>query len=523
MDGIRLLRNGRMFAAGLLAAALLSVTALPAAESGSKDGSQPLPRIIGGRPSAEGAYPVLVGVLRAGVADPFQAQFCAGTVIASRVVLTAAHCYANDDGSPDLSAEEIRVLSGVTDLRDPRGVLHEVEAITIHEDYRATPFEFVNDIALLHLREPLEIPALPQNQSADNPLAQAGATARIMGWGARVWNDTIGRGEDFPTNLHEADLPLLSNAECAVALAGVGLTDVHVCAGFVQQGGVDTCQADSGGPLVVGDGDGGFLQVGITSFGIGCGLPMRPGVYTRVSSFADWIAANMSPGLVVPHWGNGQGLVTDLIVFNPSENNPLDAQISFRDGAGEEIPSALLLDEATLQQQPQGPVFDGRNLQLPPQGIRTISTTGAGDLLSGSIRIDSPGAVAAAIRFRIEGIGIAGVGTAEPFAAVMLPARREGRLSTGVAVHNPGVQPITVDLTLKDEAGVVVAGGNAVLELPAGGQVARFMQQLFPDAQTEGFSGSICLRAQSGTLAAVALELGDQPGEFTTLPVSPIR
>jgi hypothetical protein len=51
----------------------------------------------------------------------------------------------------------------------------------------------------------------------------------------------------------------------------------------------DTCYGDSGGPLAIPDGNGGFHLAGITSWGIGCNEPNYPGVYTRISTYADWI------------------------------------------------------------------------------------------------------------------------------------------------------------------------------------------------------------------------------------------
>ena len=57
-----------------------------------------------------------------------------------------------------------------------------------------------------------------------------------------------------------------------------------------QEGGVDTCQGDSGGPLVCQNSSSSpFVVEGITSFGFGCANYGYPGVYTRVSSYVDWI------------------------------------------------------------------------------------------------------------------------------------------------------------------------------------------------------------------------------------------
>jgi secreted trypsin-like serine protease len=78
-------------------------------------------------------------------------------------------------------------------------------------------------------------------------------------------------------------VPITSGAECATAYASADLsiTATMLCAGRTN---LDTCQGDSGGPLFFKAVGPGYIQVGITSWGIGCGATGFPGVYTRLSN-----------------------------------------------------------------------------------------------------------------------------------------------------------------------------------------------------------------------------------------------
>ena len=67
-----------------------------------------------------------------------------------------------------------------------------------------------------------------------------------------------------------------------------------LCAGF-KEGGTDACSYDSGGPLAcpVLDGDGRWMLAGIVSWGEGCALPHKYGVYTNVNEFTEWMKEAM--------------------------------------------------------------------------------------------------------------------------------------------------------------------------------------------------------------------------------------
>ena len=64
------------------------------------------------------------------------------------------------------------------------------------------------------------------------------------------------------------------------------------CAGYLE-GGIDTCQGDSGGGMIC-EVRGRQSVMGLTSWGTGCGRPNRPGVYTKVSDYLDWITEKLT-------------------------------------------------------------------------------------------------------------------------------------------------------------------------------------------------------------------------------------
>ena len=214
--------------------------------------------------------------------------------------------------------------------------------------------------------------------------------------------------------------------------------------------------------------------------------------------------------LQIPHFGVSSGLSSDVVVINRSSTEPADVAIDVWDPEGNALDGNLILGVGADR-------FD-----LSPSGSRTLTLSHDGsDLLTGSITVSSDTPVSAVVRFDFQGTGITGVGTSPRLRAAIAPVRRSGNLSSGVAIRNPELAAQTIDLELKDEDGLVVPGGEASRHIEAGGRIAEFIEQFFPEADTTDFKGEISIQARAGQIAVIVLEL-EVGRAFTTLPVSPI-
>jgi secreted trypsin-like serine protease len=259
----------RRFAfAGVAAAAILGTAAGQAVAAPPPDDFQP--NVVGGVRAAQGEFPWMVRL----------SMGCGGAMYTQQLVLTAAHCVPATGANTGITA-----TLGAVDLQDPA-------RITVNSNYvyRAPGYNNPSgdDWALVRLAQAVDVPTLPVAATGDFD----SGTFTVAGWGAAA------EGGGQQRYQLKADVPFIDDTQCGSAYSDLVAAE-EICAGNWDDGGVDTCQGDSGGPMFRRDNAGSWIQVGITSWGIGCARPENPGVYTQTSHFAAAIAtaaASLSGG-----------------------------------------------------------------------------------------------------------------------------------------------------------------------------------------------------------------------------------
>ncbi|KAK3874507.1 hypothetical protein Pcinc_020527 [Petrolisthes cinctipes] len=205
---------------------------------------------------------------------------CGGSIINNLYILTGAHCVTNKYEVFLPSILTVGIGDHLSTLDDDETML-AVEKIIVHEDFN--PDILDNDIALLKLSTPINLGSdskvgticLPSN--ADKSYSHTLGIA--PGWGAI---DDSGTQLDF---LQEMVFPIL-DSDCMGYSKYV--TENQFC---VDPTYGDTCRGDSGGALMVDEGNH-YTQVGITSYTFSNCNDKYPTVFTKVSNYFQWIKDN---------------------------------------------------------------------------------------------------------------------------------------------------------------------------------------------------------------------------------------
>ncbi|KAL4641091.1 urokinase-type plasminogen activator-like [Arapaima gigas] len=243
-------------------------------------------KIVGGSVTTVESQPWIASIFkRFGRSNGFQ---CGGSLISPCWVLTAAHCFP--DGI-HTNAKKYFVFLGKNAINETdyqREKKFSVEEIIIHEAYKDSDQMYNNDIALLKIQDIQGQCAHESNAirtvclPPPNMMLPPGTYCQIAGYGR------VAEGSGFSQYLKETTVQVLSQRTCAKKkYYGTLLTDNMFCAGSTEWD-TDSCKGDSGGPLVC-EVDRHMFLFGIISWGEGCSREFRPGVYTRVTNYNQWI------------------------------------------------------------------------------------------------------------------------------------------------------------------------------------------------------------------------------------------
>ena len=237
------------------------------------------------------------------------------------------------------------------------------------------------------------------------------------------------------------------------------------------------------------------------------------------------------PNLIFPHFADGEGWSTQLILINPTDNT-LSGTMQFYDRGSDAVaaqPLSLQVDDVT------GSTFP---YTLPGKSARSFKTGGTGTIKTGSVRATTIGnqGVVGLVVFSYKSGNItvteAGVPALRSIAVQRMyveaaPGSEQSganSVQSGIAIANPSAAAGTAQIELYDLNGVFT-GLSTVITIPPSGQVAKFLNEL-PSFQSlpTPFRGILRVSSASGGLNLVGLRgRYNERGDFLITTTTPVE
>lgn len=242
-------------------------------------------KIVGGDPAPPHSAPWIISLQLYVERQARWFHICGGAILSPEWILTAGHCLHG------LDSQTIEVVAGAHDLAANESWSQQRRAVqkrVVYPRYQGGVAPY--DIGLVRMTKPLQLTTSVQTiqlPSDTNVLPRGYAT--LYGWGSTSRTNK----PQLPKTLQMMTVPIV-NADVCSAILNAGRTglisnELTVCTGPLE-GTPSACNGDSGSALTQG-----HSVIGVVSWGRSpCGLVNSASVYTRVSTYKNWIRRTMS-------------------------------------------------------------------------------------------------------------------------------------------------------------------------------------------------------------------------------------